>query len=306
MKHLSFSKIYSFFKNIRLVIGIPYGWLLVFFFIPVLIILKISFSKPIMAIPPFEELIRWSESFDLEIRLHLSNYLTLVKDPFYGQAFLSSVVIAASSTMLCLIIGYAMAYGMTRFSGITRIVCLMMVMLPFWTSFLVRVYAWLGLLSNGGIVNTVLLSMGLIREPLALLHNDIAVCIGITYCYLPFMILPIFSSLDKLDPEYLEAAHDLGCSPLKAFWKVTVPLTKPGIIAGCVLVFVPALGEFVIPELLGGPDTLMIGRIIWNEFFNNRDWPVACALAVVLLLTFVAPIMAFQRRQLSKSFEEGA
>jgi putrescine transport system permease protein len=191
-----------------------------------------------------------------------------------------------------------MAYGISRVQSTWRTVLLLLVVLPFWTSFLIRVYAWMNLLSSQGLINAFLLKMGLIHTPLMLLDNSAAVCVGIIYCYLPFMILPIYAALDKIDSSYIEAAYDLGCSPWRAFWRVTVPLSMPGIVAGSILVFIPAIGEFVIPEILGGPDTIMIGRVLWWEFFNNRDWPLACALAVAMVVLFVAPIMIFQRQQL--------
>lgn len=280
-----------------LAIVIPYVWLFIFFFVPFLLILKISFSEAIFALPPFDVLYQWYDGYLLHIKLNFGNYIALLTDSFYGEAFGSSLKIAGTATASCLIWGYLMAYGITRSSAHWRTVLILLVLLPFWTSFLVRVYAWMSLLSAKGVINTVLLKLSFIQEPLALLDNAYAVGLGITYCYLPFMVLPIYASLEKIDPVYWEAAHDLGAGPWRTFWRITVPLSKPGIFAGCILVFIPAIGEFVIPELLGGPDTFMIGRVLWAEFFNNQDWPRACALAVVMMTVFVVPIMIFQHYQ---------
>jgi len=282
----------------------PYAWLFLFFLVPFILIAKISFSSAQIGIPPFSSIFEWSDHHLLQLRFNFTNYVVLLQDSFYGEAFASSLKIAGSSTFFCLILGYMMAYGISRAGEKWRIILLLLVVLPFWTSFLIRVYAWMSLLSTQGFINALLLKCGLISAPLQLLDNSFAVCIGIVYCYLPFMILPIYSTLEKMDQVYIEAAFDLGCTPWRAFWKITVPLSKPGIIAGCVLVFIPAIGEFVIPEILGGPDTLMIGRALWWEFFNNRDWPLACALAVAIVLIFVAPIMYFQRKQI-QALEEG-
>jgi putrescine transport system permease protein len=276
-------------------IAIPYGWLGVFFLIPFLLVLKVSFSESVLAIPPFSPLLQWSSEHVLNFKFHLINYATFLTDPFYVSALFVSVKIAFIATLTCLIIGFPMAYAMTQVSQAWRSIILLLVILPFWTSFLVRVYAWIGLLSQEGIINNILMGIGLISTPLPLLYNSFSVTIGIVYCYLPFMILPIYSVLEKIDPAYLEAAYDLGCHPWRAFWRVTVPLSYRAIIAGSVLVFIPAIGEFVIPELLGAPETIMIGRVLWGEFFNNRDWPLACALAVIMLGIFVAPIMIYQR-----------
>jgi putrescine transport system permease protein len=280
-----------------LAIIIPYIWLFVFFFVPFLIILKISFSQAIFALPPFEVLYQWCDDSLLQIKLNFGNFTVLLKDPFYREAFGSSLKIAGTATVNCLILGYMMAYGITNASPHWRILLILLVLLPFWTSFLIRVYAWMSLLSAKGVINTVLIKLGLIQDSLLLLDNAYAAGLGITYCYLPFMVLPIYSSLEKIDPVYWEAAYDLGASPWRTFWRITVPLSKPGIFAGCILVFIPAIGEFVVPELLGGPDTIMIGRVLWSEFFNNQDWPRACALAVFMMTIFVVPIMAFQRYQ---------
>lgn len=215
----------------------------------------------------------------------------------YVASYLSSLWIAAVSTALTLLIGYPIAYGMARAPAAWRPTLLMAVILPFWTSLLIRVYAWIGILSTEGLLNQFLISIGLISEPLVILQTNTAVYIGIVYSYLPFMVLPLYSALEKMDDTLLEAASDLGCPPLKAFWQITFPLSLPGVIAGCFLVFIPAVGEFVIPDLLGGSDTLMIGKVMWEEFFNNRDWPAASAVAVILLLILVIPIVLFQNQQ---------
>lgn len=279
---------------------IPYTWFVLFSLIPFLFVLKISFSQTILAVPPYQPLFTLAEDGLLTLQLNLGNYIRMVTDSFYAGGFVASLTIAFISTIFCLIIGYLMAYSISCASSTWRPILLLMVILPFWTSFLVRVYAWIGILSKDGFLNSVLLALGFISEPKQFLYNNVAVTIGIVYCYLPFMILPIYSILEKLDKVYLEAAYDLGCRPWQAFWRITVPLSKNGIISGCILVFIPALGEFVIPELLGAPDNLMIGRVIWLEFFNNRDWPVASTVAVIMLLLFVAPIMILQRRQFDR------
>jgi putrescine transport system permease protein len=285
-----------------LVVSIPYFWLLLFFLAPFLIVFKISFSESAIAQPPYAPLAAWVADADLnelrlQLTLNLSNYLRLFTDDLYWSAYLSSVKMAAVSTLLCLLIGYPMAYAIATAKPSRRGPLLMLIILPFWTSFLIRVYAWIGILKANGLISNFLASLGLVDPGFELLYSDFAVYIGITYSYLPFMILPLYANLEKLDPTLLEAAADLGCRPWRAFLRVTLPLSMPGIIAGSLLVFIPAVGEFVIPELLGGPDTLMIGRVLWTEFFNNRDWPVAAAVATALLLFLVAPIMAFQYAQ---------
>ena len=276
---------------------VPYLWLLVFFLVPFFIVLKISFSSVEIAMPPFAPLIQWADDNVMLIRLNLGNYQFLWEDALYSSALLNSLKMAGVSTVLALLVGYPMAYGIARSSREWRNILLMLVMLPFWTSFLLRVYAWIGLLGINSPVNQWLLSLGLIQEPVSLLQTDWAVYIGIVYSYLPFMVLPLYTAIEKLDGTLLEAAADLGCRPMRAFFSVTLPLTKEGIVAGCMLVFIPATGEFVIPALLGGPDSLMIGRVLWEEFFNNRDWPVASAVAILLLLLLVGPIMLYQRAQ---------
>ena len=282
-----------------LVTGVPFLWLLLFFLVPFLIVLRISFSEAIMAQPPYTPLLDWVQGEDGEgvkllLTLNLGSYLRLVADDLYVLAYLSSLKMAAVSTLLCLLLGYPMAYAIARARPERRGALMMLVILPFWTSFLIRVYAWIGILKANGTLANLLASVGLADPSFELLYSDVAVYIGITYSYLPFMILPLYASLEKLDPTLLEAAADLGARPWEAFLRVTLPLSLPGVIAGSLLVFIPAVGEFVIPELLGGPDTLMIGRVLWNEFFSNRDWPVASAVAIALLLFLVVPIMVFQ------------
>lgn len=287
-------------RNRYTVAVIPYSWLILFFLIPFLMVFKVSFSQTILAIPPYQALWNLASENILTINLNLGNYIRMVTDPFYASGFVTSLTIALISTIFCLMFGYLIAYGISRATSHWRSVLLLMVILPFWTSFLVRVYAWMGILGKDGLLNSFLLYCGFISEPKQFLYNNTAVIIGIVYCYLPFMVLPIYAALEKIDDVYLEAAYDLGCRPWHAFWRITVPLSKAGILSGCALVFIPALGEFVIPELLGAPDNLMIGRIIWLEFFNNRDWPIASTVAVVMLMLFVVPIMFMQRRQLDR------
>ena len=277
------------------VFGIPLLWLLVFFGLPFLIIARISLSEVVIGLPPYSDLLSWSEEGVLQLRVSFANFLLLFEDSLYFDAFTGSLCVAAVSTLLCLLLGYPMALGITRAPAHWRVPLLMLVILPFWTSFLIRVYAWIGILKGNGLINNLLLWLGWIDQPLKLLHTDFAVYLGIVYAYLPFMVLPLYATLSRMDHSLLEAAADLGCRPLCAFWRVTVPLSMPGIVAGSLLVFVPAVGEFVIPDLLGGPDTLMIGKVLWTEFFNNRDWPVAASVAVALLALLVLPVMLFER-----------
>ena len=278
------------------VISVPYLWMLVFFAIPFLIVLKISFSKLAIAMPPYTPVLEFVDNA-VSLKLNLSNYINLFTDSLYIQAYLSSIKIAAISTFLALLIGYPMAYVIARLPPSTRSIAMMLVILPSWTSFLIRVYAWIGILKPNGLLNDVLMGLHLISEPLQISNTPTAAYIGIVYCYLPFMVLPLYTNLVKHDQSLLEAASDLGSSTFNSFWKITVPLSKNGIIAGCMLVFIPVVGEFVIPELLGGPETLMIGKVLWQEFFNNRDWPVASALAVVMLAILIVPIILFNRSQ---------
>ena len=279
-----------------LLIAVPYVWLLALFLIPFAVVFKISLSDIALAIPPYTPTAK-DGIWNMLTGLDFENFVFLTEDDLYWKAYLSSLQIASISTLLTLCVGYPMAYAMARAPDEWRATLLMLVILPFWTSFLIRVYAWVGILSGEGFLNQFLLWTGLISTPLTILNTNTAVYIGIVYTYLPFMILPIYSALDRLDGSLIEAAEDLGCSRLKAFWLVTVPLSKNGIIAGCFLVFIPALGEFVIPSLLGGSGTLMIGKVLFEEFFSNRDWPVASAVAVILLLILIIPIVLFQRNE---------
>ncbi|QWA13854.1 putrescine ABC transporter permease PotH [Sodalis ligni] len=278
------------------VIFLPYLWLLLLFMLPFLIVFKISLADMARAIPPYTDLVTWVDG-KLDISLNLANFMQLLEDPLYIEAYLQSLQVAAISTFFCLLIGYPMAWAVAHSKPSTRNILLLLVILPSWTSFLIRVYAWMGILKNNGVLNNFLMWLGVIHEPLVILHTNLAVYIGIVYAYLPFMILPVYTALTRLDYSLVEASLDLGARPLKTFFQVIVPLTKGGIIAGSMLVFIPAVGEYVIPELLGGPDSIMIGRILWQEFFNNRDWPVASAVAVVMLLLLIVPIMWFHKHQ---------
>jgi putrescine transport system permease protein len=277
---------------------IPYIWLLVFFLAPFLIVLKISLSQVVLGQPPYEPSFDSLAEIPKEIReLSFANYVYFASYPLYWKAYLSSVWIAAISTLVALLIGYPIAYGMARARRSIRPILVMLVILPFWTSFLIRVYAWIGILKPEGLLNQFLLWVGLIDQPLIITNTNWAVLIGIVYSYLPFMVLPLYASLEKLDQTLLEAAADLGSPPLRSFWQVTFPLSIPGVIAGSMLVFIPAVGEFVIPDLLGGSSTLMIGKTLWDEFFHNHDWPMASTVAVILLIVLVVPIVFFQNAQ---------
>jgi putrescine transport system permease protein len=281
----------------KLVIAIPYLWLLLFFLVPFLIVFKISFSETRIAMPPYAPLLEWAGHQVVAIRLNLGNYAFLLTDDLYVSSYLYSVKVAAISAFLCLLIGYPMAWAIARSTSAWRGIFLMLVILPFWTSFLLRVYAWIGLLKSNGVINNVLMAIGVIDAPITMMQTDFAVYIGIVYSYLPFMILPLYANLEKHDQTLLEAAADLGARPLTIFLRVTLPLSMPGIVAGVLLVFIPAVGEYVIPSLLGRTDQLMIGRILADEFFSNRDWPVASAVAIFMLVLLMLPIMVFQRIQ---------
>jgi putrescine transport system permease protein len=280
------------------VIGLPYLWLAVFFLLPFAIVLKLSMSDPVTAQPPYAPVLDWrggpGQWRNFLLSLDFENFETLWGDDLYWSAAVSSVRIALVSTLLLLLVGYPIAHGMARAAPSVRPILVAMVILPFWTSFLIRVYAWIGILKPEGLLNQVLLWLGLISEPLSILNTQTAVYIGIVYAYLPFMILPLYSALERQDPTLLEAAQDLGARPSKAFWTITVPLSMPGVIAGALLCFIPIVGEFVIPDLLGGSDTLMIGRTLWSEFFSNRDWPLASAVAIAMLLIIVIPIVVYR------------
>lgn len=280
----------------KLVIALPYLWLILLFLLPFLIVFKISLAEMARAIPPYTDLVSWEEG-QASILLNFANFLQLTDDPLYYEAYLQSLQVAAISTLCCLLLGYPLAWAVAHSKPSTRNILLLLVILPSWTSFLIRVYAWMGILKENGILNNVLLWLGVIDQPLTILHTNIAVYIGIVYAYLPFMVLPIYTALTRIDYSLVEASLDLGARPLKTFFSVIVPLTKGGIIAGSMLVFIPAVGEFVIPELLGGPDSIMIGRVLWQEFFNNRDWPVASAVAITMLVVLIAPIMWFHKYQ---------
>lgn len=285
-------------------IAIPYAWLLALFLIPFAVVFKISLSDIALAIPPYTPTAK-DGIWNMLSQLDFENFIFLTEDDLYWKAYVSSLQIALISTILTLLVGYPVAYAMARAPEQWRPTLLMLVILPFWTSFLIRVYAWVGILSGEGFLNQFLLWIGIIDAPLTILNTNTAVYIGIIYTYLPFMILPIYSALDRLDGSLIEAAEDLGCSRIKAFWLVTIPLSRNGIIAGCFLVFIPALGEFVIPSLLGGSGTLMIGKVLFEEFFSNRDWPVASAVAVILLLILIIPIVLFQRNEQKQVEAEG-
>ena len=282
---------------LRAAAAVPYLWLLLFFLAPFAIIIKISLADPLLALPPFTPLFDWAAAGWQKIQVTVDNYLFLFQDGYYAIIYLSSVKLAAISTLLCLLLGYPMAYYIARQPQRRRNLLLLGIILPFWISFLLRVYAWIGLLNTHGVINNFLLWLGLIDQPLALIYNDFAVYLGIVYSYLPFMVLPLYANLEKQNLDLQDAAADLGARRWQTFLDITLPLSRPGIIAGCLLVFIPAIGEFIIPALLGGSDTLMIGRVLWDEFFINRDWPVASAVSVVLLLILVVPMMWFQRVQ---------
>ena len=289
----------------RIVIVLPYLWLVLFFLVPFAIVFKISFSDPIVAQPPFTPLFDQSQNFLNWFQGSLNNYLFLLEDNLYWVSYLRSIKVAFISTIFCLLLGYPMAYYIAQSAPAKRNVLLMLIILPFWTSFLLRVYAWMGILSTNGIINSMFLWIGIIDEPIQMLYTNFAVYLGIVYTYLPFMILPLYANLERLDLNLHDAAADLGGKPLQVFRDITLPVSLPGIIAGSLLVFIPAMGEFVIPALLGGLDSLMIGRTLYDEFFVNRDWPLASAVATILLLILVLPMVFFQRAQ-AKSVEENS
>ena len=278
----------------NLVIAFPLGFLLIFFLLPFLVVLKISVSE--MDNVVFKDLIVWSDGL-LQLKLKLSNYIFIAQDDLYFQTYLSSLKFAAITTVLCLLIAYPFAYFMARSPADKRPALLMLVMLPFWTSFLLRVYAWKMLLADSGVFNNMALAAGLISEPIKMMNTPFSLVLGMVYTYVPFMILPLYANLVKMDLRLLEAALDLGATPWQAFWRITVPLSKSGVIAGSMLVFIPCVGEFVIPELLGGPQTLMIGRVLWDEFFSNNDWPMAATVAVVMVLLIIVPLALFNKYQ---------
>jgi putrescine transport system permease protein len=285
----------------RLVVLIPYLWLIAFFLVPFVIVAKISLSQTAMALPPYTPVLDlaagWEGLKQFAAQLSLDSYALLASDELYLRSYLKSLEVAGVSTALLLLIGYPMAYGIARSPRGLQPLLLMLVVLPFWTSFLIRVYAWINILQRDGLLNDVLLRLHIIDTPLAWLASDTAIYIGVVYSYLPFMVLPLYAALEKIDPTLLEAAADLGCPRWKAFWRVTLPLSWPGVAAGALLCFIPVTGEFVIPDLLGGSRTLMIGQTLWTEFFSNRDWPVASAIAVALLALLLVPILFYERLQ---------
>ncbi len=284
----------------KIAVAAPYLWLLTFFLAPFLIILKISLADPIIAQPPFTPVVDEQG----HVNVSADNFRFLLTDKLYAITYARSVGMAAAATLLCLTLGFPMAYAIARAKPATRSLLLLLIVLPFWISFLLRVYAWMGLMNNYGVINNLLMWIGVIEQPIQLMYTDLAVFVGLTYSYLPFMILPLYATLERMDLDLVEAAQDLGATRTGAFWDVTWPLARPGVIAGCLLVFIPAMGEYVIPYLLGGPDSLLIGRVLFDEFFVNRDWPLASAVAIVLLLLLVVPIMFLQRNQARE--QEGA
>ena len=284
----------SLFQGNRLVIGIPYGWFLLLVAVPLLIVMKISLSE--MEATSVSNMISWTNGLPT-LKLNFANYQFIFSDALYVKTYISSLKYALITTVICLAVGYPFAYFMARAPKHIQPTLLMLIMLPFWTSFLLRIYAWKTLLVGNGVINNILMSLHIIDTPLQMMNNAFSLTIGMVYSYLPFMILPLYANLSKLDLRYLEAAADLGTSPFKAFWLITVPLSKAGIIAGSLLVFIPAVGEYVIPELLGGPSTLMIGRVLWDEFFSNNDWPMAAAVAVVMIALILVPMAILNRAE---------
>ena len=279
------------------IIAVPFYWLLIFFLAPFVIVFKISVAESLIASPPFSPLFDIAQNGALSVHLVFDNYAYLWEDSLYIKTYVNSIRISTISTILCLLLGYPIAFAIVRSTPTTRFVLLMLIILPFWTSFLLRIYAWMGVLADQGTINNILIYFGLINRPIRLMYSEFAVHIGIVYSYLPFMILPLYANMEKLDHTIHEAAADLGARPFTTFFTVTLPLTTPGIMAGSLLVFIPATGEFVIPDLLGGGNVLMIGRVLYNEFNANHDWPVASAVAIVLLLVLVIPMMLYQRIQ---------
>jgi putrescine transport system permease protein len=290
----------SFFSRLKKsgfwVIAPPYAWLILFLFVPFLLVLKISVADLNFGIPPYTSLVEFNENV-LTFSVHLRGYALLFSDSLYLMTYLSSIKMAAITTLCCILIGYPMAYYIARTEGSLRHLLLLAVILPFWTSLLLRVYAWVGILRNDGLLNNLLIWVGLIDTPLEIYRTDLAVYIGLVYAYLPFFILPLYANLVKLDMRLLDAAYDLGASPVRAFLAVTLPLSMPGVVAGAMLVFIPTVGEYVIPEMLGGADTLMMGRVMWSEFFTNADWPMASAVTVIMVLILLVPLVVLQMNQ---------
>jgi putrescine transport system permease protein len=292
----------------RVIVLVPYLWLTAFFLLPFLIVIKISLSHVTMARPPYAPLLDlaagWTGLKAFLAALSLDNFASLIADPLYLEAYLKSLEVAAISTLLLLLLGYPTAYGLSRAPRRLQAALVMLVILPFWTSFLIRVYAWINILQHDGLLNQAIIALHLADHPLTWLSTDTAVFIGIVYSYFPFMVLPLYSTLERMDAALFEAAADLGCPPWKTFWVITLPLSRPGIVAGVLLCFIPIVGEFVIPDLLGGSSTVMIGQTLWTEFFANRDWPTASAVAIVLLALLVIPIIIYQHQQL-RELEQG-
>ncbi len=277
----------------RIAVAVPYLWLLLFFLLPFAIILKISFADPVIALPPFTPLMDESGGIDAT----LENYSFVLTDKLYIVTYLRSVLMAAVATLICLLLGFPMAYAIARAEERTRNILLLLIILPFWISFLLRVYAWMGLMNNYGVINNVLMWLGAIEQPIQMMYTDFAIYVGLVYSYLPFMILPLYATLERMDPDLVEAAQDLGASPFRAFRDITWPLARPGVIAGSLLVFIPAMGEYVVPYLLGGPGSLMIGRVLFDTFFVDHDWPLSSSVAIILLVLVVVPIVLLQRNR---------
>jgi putrescine transport system permease protein len=295
------NELYVKASNINFVLGnLTIIWIVVFLIIPLIVIMKISLAESTFGIPPYTEISMWAKKHVLQICLNLHNYFVLFRDTYYKTALFNSLSISAITTVICAIIGYMMAYGIALLPPKKKMLLIALVSVSFWTSFLIRVYSWLILLGEHGFLNSILLKIGLISSPIQFLGNYYIVCLGAVFCYLPFMIFPVYATIEKADKSCIEAAFDLGASPFKTFLLVTIPLTKSGIIAGCTLVFSTTMGEFIIPELLGGADTVTIGRIMWIEFFNNIDWPIACALSIVLTTFIILPLFFFMRKTYSK------
>lgn len=286
-------------------IALPYAWMTLFFLVPFLIIFKISFSVTEIAIPPYSPLVTLQDDV-MQIILHLENYTNIFTDPdgTYWRSYVKSVGVACVSTLLCLVIGYPLAWAMATSTPAVRNVVFMLVIMPSWTSYVVRIYAWMSIMKRDGLLNDLLLCLGVFDQPVQILQTDFAVYVGMVYCYLPYMVLPLFAALMKVDYTLIEAAYDLGCTPVRAFFSSLLPQTKGGIVAGSMLVFIPTVGEYVIPELLGGKGSILIGRVLWQEFFNNRDWPLASAVAITMLLILVIPILWYYRIERQEQ-EEG-
>lgn len=281
--------------------AVPLLWLVAFFGLPFLVVVKISLSDPATALPPYTPVLDWDAGLagwaDVLAALDFENYRTLIADPLYLEAGLTSLAVALGATLLLLLVGYPIAYAMARAPKAWQLLLVALMVIPFWTSFLIRVYAWIAILKADGLLNQALLALGLVSRPIEILNTPAAVMIGVVYAYLPFMVLPLYAVLERLDRGLIEAARDLGASRLAAFRTVTLPLSWPGLVAGALLCFIPITGEFIIPDLLGGPDTLMLGRVLWSEFFSNRDWPLASAVAVVLLVIVAGPVVLFREAE---------